>query len=142
MCMKGQGLMMKQIDWNKICRCNKDSLEKMSSYVESLIELRYEVEQYGILGFNHFLDEKADAFETFATGMVTQGTMPELCENILSNVLNSSDFDDDVYLKNAIYSEFVLAVQIGNMSDQELRMRLYSYLGIESIGKIVYPHRL
>lgn len=104
----------------------------MSLYIQSLLGLKCEIEKYGVNGFSEFL-EAADAFETFAIEAVIGGTAPDDCESILINILNSSGFSDDIYLKNVIFSEFVLALQKRGIGTQELKIKLFSYLGIAAL---------
>lgn len=123
--------MNKQLIWEKIYKSNVVNRNQMSLYIQSLLELKCEVEEYGIDGFAKFL-EKADEFEKFAIKAITDGMAPDDCENILINVLNSSDFSEDIYLKNVIFSEFVLALQKRGIGMQELKIKLFSYLGIDA----------
>lgn len=60
-----------------------------------------------------------------------QNTQAEMCERVLFNVLNASDFEGKEYLKAAIFNEFILIIQKGHIGEQELKIVLLSYLGIE-----------
>lgn len=128
--------MIKPLLWKNVYKSNVVNRERMLLYIQSLLELKCEIEEHGIKGFENFL-EKADAFEKFAIKAVTSGMIPEDCEIILVNVLNSSGFSEDVYLKNVIFSEFVLDVQKNSIGTQELKIKLCSYLGIELMELLV-----
>lgn len=128
--------MNKPLLWENVYKSNVINRDRMFLYIQSLLELKCEVEEQGIDGFGKFL-EKADAFEKFAIEAVTSGIMPDDCESILVNVLNSSGFSEDVYLKNVIFSEFVLDIQKKNIGTQELKIKLCSYLGIDGMGLLV-----
>lgn len=60
-----------------------------------------------------------------------QNTQAEMCERVLFNVLNASDFEGKEYLKATIFNEFILIIQKGHIGEQELKIMLLSYLGIE-----------
>lgn len=124
---------MKQIIWDKIKNCNSEERKKMPSYIESLIEIYYEVEQNGILGFQEFLNSNADTYEKIAIWFITSGYPPDLCSDIFIQILNSSYLSDELYLKYIIFSEYVLYFQKSGISVKELNLRLHSYLGIESM---------
>lgn len=130
-------MIMKAIIWTKVEGCNAHERKKLFPYIESLIELKHEVERKGIYGFDRFADSHADDFERLAIWLVTNGYMPALCEDILSNVLNASCLDDFQYVKGLIFSEFVLSLQAGNTSVQELKLRLFSYLGIDCMTGLI-----
>lgn len=124
--------MNKPLIWENVYKSNIVNRDRMFLYIQSLLALKCEIEEHGIDGFGIFL-EKADAFEKFAINIVTSGIAPEDCESILVNVLNSSGFSEDVYHKNVIFCEFVLDIQKKNIGMQELKIKLCSYLGIESM---------
>lgn len=125
--------MIRNLIWNKIQKGRARHQDTLILYIESLVRMKYKIEEQGIYGFNDFLETEATLFERFAIELVVDGTPPELCSDILLNVLNSSDFSDDEYLRNVIFSEFVLNVQQGSIGAQEVKLRLCSYLGIEGM---------
>lgn len=128
--------MMNQLFWDKIRRGGQGSQNGIIAYIEDLVALKHEVQAKGICGFDRFLSEKASAFEQFATRMIVNGFPPTLCAEVLLNVLNSSAFTDKEYFKNAIFAEFILSLQGEDHGNQELRLRLYSYLGIDGVKKM------
>lgn len=126
--------MIKYLIWEKIQKSNVRHQNTLILYIDLLLRMKYKVEEQGIHGFDDFLELEATPFERFAIELVVDGTSPELCSDILLKVLNSSDFSEDEYLRNVIFSEFVLNVQQGGIGVQELKLRLLSYLGIEGVN--------
>lgn len=95
------------------------------------MELKYKFEAQGIEAFEEYINSGADLFETYALQLIMQGYMPEVCEKVLFNLLHASEYDDITYLKNLIFTEYVLKIQKGELGDLEMRIVLSSYLGID-----------
>lgn len=126
--------MIRNLIWDKLQKGWARYQDTLILYIESLVRMKYKIEEQGIYGFNDYLEVEATPFERLAIELVVDGTPPELCSDILQNVLNSSGFSEDEYIRNVIFSEFVLNVQQGSIGAQELKLRLCSYLGIEGIN--------
>lgn len=122
---------MRFINWNKIENCILEERRSLVPYIESLINLKTEFEMKGIKGFDEYIISSADLYEKRALQLIMQGYMPEMCEKVLFNVLNASNFEGKEYLKAAIFNEFILTIQKGNFGEQELKIVLLSYLGTE-----------
>lgn len=128
---------MRFIDWDKIADCTLEERKSLIPYINQLIDMKYEFELKGIEGFNEFLSSSAGLFEKEALHLVMQGYMPEVCEKVLFNALNASDFDRLQYLKNVIFIDFVLEMQKGHIGVQKLKIILLSYLGTEFLDILV-----
>lgn len=122
---------MKFIDWNKIERLHLKERKSLIPYINQLMELKSEFELKGIAGFDKYINSSADLFEKQALQLIMQGYMPEMCEKVLLNILNTSNFKGKAYLKAVIFIEFVLTIQKGPIGEQELKIVLLSYLGTE-----------
>ena len=128
---------MRFIDWDKIADCTLEERKSLIPYINQLIDMKYEFERNGIEGFKEFLSSSAELFEKEALHLVMQGYMPEVCEKVLFNALNASDFDRLQYLKNVIFIDFVLEMQKGHIGVQKLKIILLSYLGTEFLDILV-----
>lgn len=122
---------MRYLNWDKIKKCTVEERNHLISYIESLLELKYKFESQGIEAFDEYMNSGADLFETYALQLIMQGYMPEVCEKVLFNLLHASEYDDITYLKNLIFTEYVLKIQTGELGDLEMRIVLSSYLGID-----------
>lgn len=125
------------VSWERIRKQSSTNYGKAVQYIESLIELKYDLEERGISGFDSFLESEEFSFAKIAARLVQEGYSPELSEKVLSNVLNAEEFDDEEYLQNVLFSEFVLAIQSKSIGIQELRIRLFSYLGARGVKKML-----
>lgn len=90
---------MRFINWNKIESCTLEERKSMIPYIESLINLKTEFERRGIKGFDEYIISSADLYERRALQLIMQGYMPEMCEKVLFNLLNASNFEGKEYLK-------------------------------------------
>lgn len=129
---------MRYIEWNKISNCTEEERKGLLPYIDQLAELKWEYEKKGIAAFDDFCNQREDPFEKTSVKLIAQGYMPEVCENVLYNILNSSDYKAREYLKNLIFTEFILAVQKKPIGDMELRLLLISCLGIELSDSFIF----
>lgn len=128
----------KQLLWDKICKSNAQDIKAMYLYIKTLIELKCDIEQYGIINGREQFLKTASEFEKFAINlMISEKSQHEL-ENILINILNSSNLSDTDYVKNVIFCEFVLDIQNIQIGLQELSLKLCSYLGITAFENLYH----
>lgn len=125
-------------DWEKIARCTFEERQEMISYIDILTELKCKIEREGISGFDNYLSSNSCEFERLAISLVSNGKSPDICASILHRVLNISCKDNKQYLKNAIFSEFVLILQEDSVGTQEMRLRLYSFLGLGFMKSVLH----
>ena len=124
-------------NWGKLACCTIEERREVISYIDVLTELKCEIERKGIPAFDNYLSSDSGGFERFAISLVSNGYSPDICASSLSRGLNISCEDNKQYLKNAIFSEFVLILQEESVGIQELRLRLYSYLGVEFMTSVL-----
>lgn len=120
-----------RIDWNKIAGCSVESRKNLIAYIEQLIELKYASEKNGICSLEDYMKSSEDLYERVALKFIVQGCMPDVCRELLYNLISASEIDSSTYLKYVIFAEFVLMLQKEEVSVQEIRMILLSYLGVE-----------
>lgn len=123
--------MNKNIKWEKIEKCTIEEREKLIPYIDNLINLKCNSEKYGVYGFNDYFNN-GNIFEKSALNLVIQGYMPDVIEKILYNLLSSSDIKNIDYLKNIIFTEFILILQKATYSSNSIiKGILISYLGVD-----------
>lgn len=119
------------INWEKILLCEMAEKERLLVYIERLIELKLESESNGIESFRHFSNENSNRFEKVVLGIISQGCMPEVATTIFNNLLSSTKSSNEEYLKKVILVKFALLSQKGNITAQNMKPILQSYLGVE-----------
>lgn len=119
------------INWEKILLCEMAEKERLLVYIERLIELKLESESNGIESFRHFLNENSNRFEKAVLGIISEGCMPEVAITIFNNLLSSTKSSNEEYLKKVILVKFALLSQEGNITAQNMKPILQSYLGVE-----------
>lgn len=119
------------IDWEKIGKCSTEDKEKLLIYIEQLLLIKKNFAQEGIYCFKDYLQKHADDFESIAIDLVCQGCMPNIVSEILSNLLQSTCLTETQYLKNILFTMFILMLQKGSFSTYNMKRILISYLGLE-----------
>lgn len=128
---------MWDINWSKISSCTLEERKKLIPYIFQLLDLRIKFEEKGINGFDEFIDSSSNLFEKVALHFIIQGYHPKICETSLFSILNSSNLENDQYLKDVIFAAFVLLIQKGGIATLELQTRLSVYLGIECVSELI-----
>ena len=108
----------------------------MRAYIDDLIEVKHAMEKSGICALDKFMAPDADRFERVAAQLIANGYTPEVCEDVLCRLLNASAMSSEQYLKCAVFSDFLLAVQAKPIGVQELKICLLSYLGVDYMDRI------
>lgn len=91
----------------KNCR-NK---EQYFQYIEELVWLGREVQDNGIMAFESEKWQNVTAYEREAIDLLCEGGPPNRLEFMLTNLLNTSDFTEDEYIKAVLFRAFVLFLQ-------------------------------
>ena len=128
---------MWNIDWSKISSCTLEDRKKLIPYIIQLLDLKNACDEQGVYGLEEFLNSSTNSFEKIALQLIIQGYMPEMCEVVLFDMLNSSNIENDQYLKNVIFAAFVLLIQKEPIDNRELKIRLSAYLGVECVGELL-----
>ena len=111
----------------KNCR-NK---EQYFQYIEELVWLGREVQDNGIMAFESEKWQNVTAYEREAIDLLCEGGPPNRLEFKLTNLLNTSDFTEDEYIKAVLFRAFVLFLQPGGISETEMKKLLLSHFGIQ-----------
>lgn len=117
------------VDWNKILSCTIDERKSTIKYIEDLINVKYDIEKYGIHTLIDYVKPHSSQFEKIAVWMVINGYSSELCRDVLFRILNLSCLDQEQYMRGVIFLEFLLTLQKETIGVQELKVRMLSYLG-------------
>ncbi len=111
----------------KNCR-NK---EQYFQYIEELVSLGREVQDNGIMAFESEKWQNVTAYEREAIDLLCEGGPPNRLEFMLTNLLNTSDFTEDEYIKAVLFRVFVIFLQPGGISETEMKKLLLSHFGIQ-----------
>lgn len=111
----------------KNCR-NK---EQYFRYIEELVLLGREVQDNGIMAFGSEKWQNVTSYEREAIDLLCGGGPPNRLEFMLTNLLNTSDFTEDEYIKAVLFRAFVLFLQPGGISETEMKKLLLSHFGIQ-----------
>ena len=111
----------------KNCR-NK---EQYFQYIEELVSLGREVQDNGIMAFENEKWQNVTSYEREAIDLLGEGCPPNRLEFMLTNLLNTSDFTEDEYIKAVLFRAFVLFLQPGGISETEMKKLLLSHFGIQ-----------
>lgn len=119
------------IDWERLKRSKKEDKDKMLKYISELIILKNSFDEIGIHCFENYSQEHADNFEMTAIDLICQGCMPDVVSMILSNLIQSTSLSDMQYMKQIVFTSFILMLQKGTFSSYDMKRILISYLGTE-----------
>ena len=111
----------------KNCR-NK---EQYFQYIEELVWLGREVQDNGIMAFESEKWQNVTSYEREAIDLLCEGCPPNRLEFMLTNLLNTSDFTEDEYIKAVLCRVFVIFLQPGGISETEMKKLLLSHFGIQ-----------
>lgn len=111
----------------KNCR-NK---EQYFQYIEELVWLGREVQDNGIMAFESEKWQNVTSYEREAIDLLCEGGPPNRLEFMLTNLLNTSDFTEDEYIKAVLFRVFVIFLQPGGISETEMKKLLLSHFGIQ-----------
>ena len=111
----------------KNCR-NK---EQYFQYIEELVWLGREVQDNGIMAFESEKWQNVTSYEREAIDLLREGCPPNRLEFMLTNLLNTSDFTEDEYIKAVLFRVFVIFLQPGGISETEMKKLLLSHFGIQ-----------
>lgn len=111
----------------KNCR-NK---EQYFQYIEELVLLGREVQDNGIMAFGSEKWQNVTSYEREAIDLLCEGGPPNRLEFMLTNLLNTSDFTEDEYIKAVLFRVFVIFLQPGGISETEMKKLLLSHFGIQ-----------
>ena len=111
----------------KNCR-NK---EQYFQYIEELVWLGRGGQNNGIMAFESEKWQNVTAYEREAIDLLCEGCPPNRLEFMLTNLLNTSDFTEDEYIKAVLFRVFVIFLQSGGISETEMKKLLLSHFGIQ-----------
>lgn len=110
---------------------NCKNKEQYFQYIEELVLLGREVQDNGIMAFENEKWQNVTSYEREAIDLLCGGGPPNRLEFMLTNLLNTSDFTEDEYIKAVLFRAFVLFLQPGGISETEMKKLLLSHFGIQ-----------
>lgn len=111
---------------------NSINKEKHYAYIEDLVLLAREVQDNGIIAFESEKWENSTVYEQIAIDLLCEGCPPDRLEFILTNLLNTSDFIEDEYIRAVLFRAFAIFVQKGGICEMDMRKLLLSYFGVQA----------
>lgn len=110
---------------------NCKNKEQYFRYIEELVLLGREVQDNGIMAFGSEKWQNVTSYEREAIDLLCEGGPPNRLEFMLTNLLNTSDFTEDEYIKAVLFRVFVIFLQPGGISETEMKKLLLSHFGIQ-----------
>ena len=71
--------------------------------------------------------QNVTAYEREAIDLLCEGCPPNRLEFMLTNLLNTSDFTEDEYIKAVLFRVFVIFLQPGGISETEMKKATESF---------------
>lgn len=112
---------------------------KILAYIDKLIETKINFEICGIDAFNSLLSS-SDNFEQVIILLAIQGYSSETIASVASNLLHK-DNDENIRLRHYILIDFILSLQKGISSINEIKILLLSHLGTNELLEYMEPDK-
>ncbi|HCC50883.1 MAG TPA: hypothetical protein DEQ30_01565 [Porphyromonadaceae bacterium] len=126
------------INWGIIKACTLVDKQEVYGKIETFMKVAVESLSFGIIAFINEMKRETDMFYRVGYKLLVSGSSPKNINQILQNLLNSSEITPVDYLKKVIFIDYILRVQRGeNVND--IKLVLISYLGDDYANHIIEP---
>ncbi len=129
------------VDWTKVKKAVAENKEKCVTHVKNYIQLGLKYRTKGVTVFQNQYDRTDNVFEKIALEMRVNGDCEEYAFNVLSNIINCSEYEPLEYFYDIISFQFMILEYEESVPVHIVIKMLSSYLGISIFNEMLSEYK-